>query len=132
MRDPQKKKNKSIYLSSQTYLIYLSIYLSITSIQFKIIREKGISLNASSVEAQRDAKHSAFSKMSVTYISFSSKILKFLSIQITHNKDNTMHLHKTFAILLLPNHTISSNIKAVQCAGNTLRIPALIISAKEQ
>ena len=66
-----------------------------TSFQFRTVKEKEKSLKALSVEEHNNAKYLAFSKRSSLLITLSSKILLFLSIQITHSIDNTIHFHIT-------------------------------------
>ena len=92
-----------------------------TSFQFRTI--KGNFLKFLSNEAHKEAKYLAFSKRSSLLITLSSKILLFLSIQITHSKDNTIHFHITLA-KLVPKPIGFSTIKDPQNIGNTQQNPA--------
>ena len=95
-----------------------------TSFQFITIKEKGNSLKVLSEEAHKEARYSAFSKRSSMLITMSTKILLFLSIQITHSKDNTIHFHITLAKLLVAKPIGFSTIKDPQNIGNTQQNPA--------
>ena len=90
-----------------------------TSFQFRKIKEKEKSLKALSLEAHNDTNYLAFSKRSSLPITLSSNILLFLSIQITHIKDTTIHFHITLAKLLVPKPIGFSTIKDPQYSGNT-------------
>ena len=90
-----------------------------TSFQYRTIKEKGKCLKALSAEARNDAKYLDFSKRSSLLITLSSNILLFLSIQIIHSKDNTIHFHITLAKLLVPKPIGFSTIKDPQKVGNT-------------